>query len=413
MATLPQTLQFSDDFPPISKTVWEEKIKKDLRGVPLEKLLWDAGEDLQLPAYVQDGDVQEPVLPAFGPARSRNTWAIRENIYTETDDAAVVAEIAEALSHGATSIGLLAPISGGIDLTAPSLWTSVCETLADTPAALHLVAGTQSLAVYDACCQALLAHTAQVPGTVDAAPLRDILSGTATTADLPAAWSTLADRMTDAATPYMRLLHIDVQAFAQQPASEMLALALAMAADAFDALTERSLSADQIAAHAHVSLPLGTSYFLEIAKLRAARIVFQRFLNAYDVPCCDIFVRGVQAPETRDPETGYDNLLRATSVGAAAAIGGCDEIILQPHAVGSSPNARHARQLCRNVQLILQAESHLNRVIDPARGSYYLEVLTQQLVEKSWSRFLDLERDGGFLYAIAADRIAPDDGTEP
>ncbi|WP_432358693.1 methylmalonyl-CoA mutase family protein [Sporosarcina sp. UB5] len=149
------------------------------------------------------------------------------------------------------------------------------------------------------------------------------------------------------------------------------------------------------AANFFVRFPIDTHFFMEIAKLRAFRVLWQAFAQAYDVdepPFVPVFaVTSLRSFSKLDP---YVNLLRTGNETFAAIVGGADIIQAHPHNILTGPTASSIRY-CRNVQLVLKEETYVEKVLDPAGGSYFIEELTEELVEKSWKLFLEIESKGG------------------
>jgi len=140
----------------------------------------------------------------------------------------------------------------------------------------------------------------------------------------------------------------------------------------------------------------GPSYFIEIAKLRAARILWAQVLAAFGVDCrIRLHVRTPR--RNKSAYDCYTNLLRVTTEALSAVVGGCDRLTL-----GSFGFDAH---LALNVQRILKEESHLDAVADPAGGSYYIEALTDSLAREAWKLLQQVEADGGFAAATAAGSI--------
>jgi len=139
---------------------------------------------------------------------------------------------------------------------------------------------------------------------------------------------------------------------------------------------------------------VGPSYFMEIAKLRAVRILWEQVVAAFGEECpMRLHVRTPQ--RNKSVYDRYSNLLRVTTEALSAAIGGCDSLDVVPFAFDE--------HLALNVQRILKEESHLDAVADPAAGSYYIEALTDELARKAWKLFQQVEAEGG--YAKAAESI--------
>lgn len=147
----------------------------------------------------------------------------------------------------------------------------------------------------------------------------------------------------------------------------------------------------------------GSNYFFEIAKLRAARMLWAQAVSAFGVAAPEAARMRIHARTALANKSIYDpytNLLRATTEALSAVIGGCDSLTVMP--------ARFSPRLARNVQLVLKEECHLDGVADPAGGSYYVEALTDALAREAWQLFQQVEERGGFAAAegFIAERLA-------
>ncbi|MCG7346561.1 methylmalonyl-CoA mutase family protein [Sporosarcina sp. ACRSL] len=147
-----------------------------------------------------------------------------------------------------------------------------------------------------------------------------------------------------------------------------------------------------------VRFPIDTHFFMEIAKLRAFRALWKAFTQAYDVdepPYLPVLaVTSLRSFSKLDP---YVNMLRAGNETFAAILGGADIIQAHPHNIVTGPNASSIRH-SRNMQLVLKEETHVEKVLDPAGGSFFIETLTEELIEAAWKLFLDIESKGGITY---------------
>lgn len=142
-----------------------------------------------------------------------------------------------------------------------------------------------------------------------------------------------------------------------------------------------------------VSFAIDTHFFMEIAKLRAFRILWQAFASAYgekggEVPI--IATTSVRSYSKLDP---YVNLLRAGNEAFAAVLGGANILTVHPHDLLTGPTPSSIRY-ARNIQLVLKEETHVDKIIDSAGGSYFIETLTDQLVNDAWEKFLTIEEMG-------------------
>lgn len=171
-----------------------------------------------------------------------------------------------------------------------------------------------------------------------------------------------------------------------------LALALAQAANYADKQENFNNAAEDFFVH----FAIDTHFFMEIAKLRAFRILWTAFCTAYKVveaPYVPILTTtSLRSYSKLDP---YVNLLRAGNEVFSAVLGGADVITVHPHDVLTGPSESSVR-FARNIQLVIKEETQVDKVIDAAGGSYFIETLTSELVDKAWALFLEIEADGGY-----------------
>ncbi|MDW0117292.1 methylmalonyl-CoA mutase family protein [Sporosarcina thermotolerans] len=191
----------------------------------------------------------------------------------------------------------------------------------------------------------------------------------------------------------LRTIGADLWKVHHDGADAVLELAIALSEAA--RIAEGTESFQSFADNFFVRFAIDTHFFMEIAKLRAFRILWKAFSKAYeidDAPYIPIMaVTSVRSYSKLDP---YVNLLRAGNETFAAILGGSDFITVHPHDCLTGPNASSIRY-ARNIQLVLKEETHVEKVLDPAGGSYFIEELTDELVEKAWDLFLEIENKGG------------------
>ena len=157
-----------------------------------------------------------------------------------------------------------------------------------------------------------------------------------------------------------------------------------------------------------VKVGIGQDYFLEIAKLRALRILVSNLTGIYkagDYPFQLYAELSVMNFSSADVDT---NILRSTTAGMSAVIGTCDHLIIPAHDVFLEKSHQFGDRIARNIQLIMKHEAHLDKVTDPSSGSYYIEALTKNLVESAWENFKEIEKKGGFRSAFKSGYIQDD-----
>ena len=186
----------------------------------------------------------------------------------------------------------------------------------------------------------------------------------------------------------------------------MAAAALAYA----KALVRAGLTMDDAFNRIVVGVSVDGEYFTDIAKVRAARAVFARIAGACGAAPSK--TGGATKVEARTSgrmltkQDAWTNLLRLTSAGFGAAVGGADAVILGAFTDAMGLPTAFARRQVRNTQLVLMEESHLGRVADAAGGTWYLEKLTDDLARAAWAEFQAIETAGGAVAALADGSVA-------
>jgi methylmalonyl-CoA mutase len=210
--------------------------------------------------------------------------------------------------------------------------------------------------------------------------------------------------------PGLRAAHVSTVPYhrAGANAAQELGIALATGVTYLRAMNARGSSIERAAGQLHFVFALRTDLFMEIAKLRAARALWSRVVAACGVDPEQgrmvLHVRSSPADRTvRDP---WVNLLRSTTECFSAAVGGADSIHVGPfdEAIGQPDD--FSRRIAANIQLLLREESHLHAVADPAGGSWYVESLTEQLVEAGWAELQAIEAAGGMAEVLQSGWLA-------
>ncbi len=183
-------------------------------------------------------------------------------------------------------------------------------------------------------------------------------------------------------------------------AVEELAIALAAGVERL-AQTSAGGTVDEASRGIQFVFAVGSNYFFEIAKLRAARLLWAQAVAAFgpaNMDSCRMHLHVRTACLNKSVCDPYTNLLRVTTEAMSAAIGGCDTLTVEPFGFDA--------HLALNLQRILADEAHLNAVADPAGGSYYIEALTNALAQEAWKLFQKIESEGGYTAALASGSLA-------
>lgn len=364
------------EFQPVSKAEWLQKVEKDLKGKPLTDLQWHLGENITLEPFYHHTDIDKNITPLRDLAAD-NRWAIGEDIHVKVIKEAN-REVLTALECG---------------VTAPRF---VLEHL-DTELGLNMLLNQIDLSIIEIHFEQtlpnenpkdLLQHyydlvtkqgldTTQLKGTLHCDPLMNPVEGGI---DKLAALVQFANQF----LPQWKVLSINRPSLSETPVESLVSI-LKRACDYLDALMEKGLNLAEILPHLQFSIEVGRSYFVEIAKIRALKILWANILKAYGSDTYPIHIDAHLSQTAYDDEQ-YTNMIRATTQAMSAVIGGIDRLTVLPaDALQGTPND-FPRRIARNVQHILELESHLGRVQDPAAGSYYIEQLTDKLVEEVWKK---------------------------
>ena len=404
MVNLRMELLSSTNFPPTDKASWLMQVQKELRDPSAyETLRWHTDEGFVVEPYYTAEDLKQVPLTDVGLGTTQQAqkylpgWLNAPFHTLADDDQADNARLRDALTRGADAlvIALNESLSGGAAVGRLSRLLNGIK-LSDNP--IFFRQNTSNTAAFVTALKTVAPY--QLKGGLLTSAGVDIVEATQLTAD----------------SPQFRTVSASSHVFhnAGATATQELAFTLATLADAYDTLTDAGLSINQLIPKTILSVSVGTSYFMEIAKLRALRVLFHRFMGYYSPSGHQSgpFIHAQTSSFYDAATTPYTNLLRGTTEAMAAVIGGCDALTVRPYdaifglqdvATGTPDRGREfSDRIARNVSVLLKDESHLDKVADPSAGSYYIETLTQQLTEAAWALFLDVEQRGGFTKAFGS-----------
>jgi methylmalonyl-CoA mutase len=200
--------------------------------------------------------------------------------------------------------------------------------------------------------------------------------------------------------PKLKTLLVDTTFYHNGGANAVqeLAIALATGVHHIEQLKKRGLELEDIFGKMVFSFSIGSHFFMEVAKLRAARGLWSKVIEAYGVPVEKQGKMTISADTSWFTKTAYDpyvNILRASNEAFAAVLGGVQYLHVSAYNELEGEASSFSERIARNTQLLLRDEMKLGSVADPAGGSWYIESLTDELIEKAWSLFLEIdERDG-------------------
>jgi methylmalonyl-CoA mutase len=207
-------------------------------------------------------------------------------------------------------------------------------------------------------------------------------------------------------TPHLATLVVSSVGYLEGGGSAVEELAFGMATGVayLRAMQTRGIAIETAARHLRFQFAIGSQFLTEVAKLRAARLLWSQIVAAFGggADAQRMWIDGRTAHSNRANADPYVNILRGTNEALAAALGGVDTLHIAPFDDPIRQPDDFSRRIARNTQVILQEESHLTRLIDPAGGAYAVEYLTDQLAHRTWELFQEVERMGGMAVALQA-----------
>ena len=396
-------LVLAGEFPPGDPEEWAAAVAAALDrsgGLEPEEAL------ARLRTLTYDGLTIEPLYtaadaPVAGrrPDRAAGGWDVRQVVDARAGGGRAVIE----LEKGATSVWL--DLGGVATIDVASVGAALEGVLLDI-APVVLDAGARWRAAADAIGERLQS------GSLGADPL-GIAAADPDAIDIDEHLDAVARWITrlGADRPDLRVVTIDGSRFHDAGASDAQQLGTTIAAgvEYLRALDQRGVAAADAIARIELRLAATADQFATIATFRAVRRLWARVAELVEAPAATTPVHGVTA---RAMMTAYDpwvNALRSTVACFAAGIAGADAVTVLPHdALYGEAATELGRRVARNTQSILRLESHLDEVLDPAGGSWFVESFTDQLAEAAWAWFQEIEAAGGFLAAtgLVTERIA-------
>ena len=205
--------------------------------------------------------------------------------------------------------------------------------------------------------------------------------------------------------PAITSIGVDVSIYSEAGATEVEQLSFALLTGELylKALLDNGLDIDQAARLIEFTVAVTPEMFINISLLRAFRICWHKILeglsrNGSSIELArDVKLNAITSRSYFSKKDVWMNLLRTTSACFGAALGGANKITILPLDYSSKKDNDTSRRLAANISHLLQRESHLTRVDDPARGSFYLESLTQEIADASWQKYKDLSSKNTML----------------
>jgi methylmalonyl-CoA mutase len=409
-----------DQFPPVSTKEWMNKINTDLKGADFnKKLVWKTNEGFEVKPFYRMEDIQNLMyintLPGEfpylrGTKVKNNNWLVRQNIevtgYSEANRKALT-----ILMKGVDSLGFIITDPESIneknfDLLLERIFLGGVE--------INFLSNGKAKEIMDLLINYVkksYSDPAEIRGAIEADSLSRLMVNGTLCIPLEEGFDYLASVVKSSSSlPNFRTININASNFNNAGADivQELAFGISMGSEYMAQLTQRGIRSTVAASKIRFSFGTGSNYFPEIAKLRAARLLWSLVTNGFNPDQSENIKMDIHCVTSEWNKTVYDpyvNMLRTQTEAMSAIIGGTDSLTVEPFDIVFRCPDEFSERIARNQQLILQEEAYFDKVADPAAGSYYIENLTTLIAENAWKLFLEVEDKGGFLPCLKSGYI--------
>ena len=399
---------------------WLDKIEVDLKGADFnKKLVWRTNEGFNVQPFYRREDVLKLKTPdslpgefpfVRGNKKDDNTWYIRQDIVAN-DAAEANKKALDILNKGIDSLGFYIP---GEKVSAAFIETLLDQILCDIVEVNFHTCQRHALEL----AQILTAYfekkgydKEKIVGSIDFDPMKKMVMKGKDTSEVLATAPQLVEALKD--YPQFRCICVNTVALNNAGAYivQELGYALAWGNEYLQQLVDAGVDVDLAAKKIKFNMGVSENYFMELAKFRAARMLWAQIVKQYEPKCdcaCKMCVNAVTSEYNQTLFDSYVNLLRSQTEAMSAALAGVHSMVVTPFDVTYEAPTDFSERIARNQQLLLKEECHFNTVVDPGAGSYYVEHLTDSLAVEGWKIFLKVEEEGGFLAAVKAGTIQDD-----
>jgi methylmalonyl-CoA mutase len=391
---------------------WLDKIQVDLKGADFQKrMVWKTNEGFDVQPFYRREDLADlkavNSLPGEFPfvrgnKTENNLWFVRQEINVECPKAANEKAL-DILNKGVDSIGFKVPgksiskefvaeLLEGIMPQYVELNFSTCQR--------HCVELAKVLVEYF---KEKNYPLADLKGSINFDPIAKILCKGTDTSALIAEGKALIEALAE--LPGYKCISVNSVALNNAGAYiyQELGYALAWGAEYLNMLTEAGVDATAAAKRIKFNMGVSDNYFMEIAKFRAARMLWAQIVKQYEPKCdcaCKMHVCAFTSEYNQTIFDSYVNLLRSQTEAMSAALANVDSIVVTPFDKPYEVPTEFAERIARNQQLLLKEEAHFDKLVDVAGGSYTIEHLTDAIAKEGWKLFLAVENAGGFLAEV-------------
>ncbi|MGQ7868927.1 methylmalonyl-CoA mutase small subunit [Sunxiuqinia sp. sy24] len=410
-------IKLFNEFPPVSTEAWKEKVVADLKGADFDrKLVWRTNEGFSVQPYYRQEDLEKlgylDALPGEfpyvrGTKTNNNDWYVRQNIIVKDLEESNKKAL-DVLMKGVTSLGFV--FEDCAELTVADLGVLLKDICLES-VEVNFVCQCPVCRIAELFAEYVQAgkwDSKNVEASVSYDPFGNYLLYGRFKKGVDHAMTQAQNLIAKTAElPNYRVLAVNGKNYGNAGASvvQELALSLAQGAEYLSSLSEAGVAVEEVAKNIKFNLSVSANYFMEIAKLRAGRLLWAQIVKAYEPKCecgCKMKVHAETGSWNKTFYDPYVNMLRTQTEAMSAALGGADSITVLPFNAIYEDSTTFSDRISRNQQLLLKEESHFDKIVDAGAGSYYIEELTASIADEAWKLFLEVQDNGGFLAAAKA-----------
>jgi methylmalonyl-CoA mutase len=393
-----------EEFPPVTAEDWLARINADLKGEDFySRLVWKTEEGLDVMPFYMQKDLSS--LRYKGVVKKNGRWLIRQDIevndYQESNSKAL-----DIINKGVDSTGFI--ISDPDTVTKENVRHLLENISFDTVETNFLSNGKarEILAYLDEIISERGISRQMVRGAIEADPSGRLMINGTLCITPEAGFDYLASLVKESEIlPQYRVVHVNGANFGNAGADCVQELAFTMSSfsEYMSQLTDRGITSSMAASKTRLGFATGSDYFMEIAKLRAARILWPAIIKGFIMDGDEMINPEIHCQTTMWNKTLFDpyvNMIRTQAEAMAAVLGGADSITLLPFNRASVCSDEFGERIARNQQLLLREEAFFDKTADPSAGSYYIETLTNLIADAAWKLFLETQEKGGFLSSL-------------
>ena len=408
------------EFPPVPTEKWEEVITADLKGADYErKLVWKTGEGFNVRPYYRAENLegikflgsQAGEFPYVRGTRAHNRWRVHQTVSVVCPKEAN-AEALKILNAGVDSLGFCIASEAFTAADLDTLLGEICIPAVQLTFCGQKTADVAELVLAKIEKEGIAKEDVRIAFCID-----PLVKGLSTKGDFCSpngekCFARIAELIRKTKEyKHIRVVTVSGQIFGNSGSTivEELAFVLSAGHDYLVRLMDAGLTIEEAARKLRFSFSVSSNYFMEIAKFRAARMLWANIVKGYNPEKNCACKMQIHAETSKWNQTVYDpyvNMLRGTTEAMSAAIGGVYSLEVTPFDASFENPTEFSKRIARNVELLLKHESHFDQVVDPAGGSYYIENLTQSIAAEAWKLFLEIEEKGGYTEAYKAGFIA-------